>query len=186
MENEQIALVKEQVGKALSAVESIVVSTDETMLEAGDIRKRVKTVGKMIKEEKEKATKPLNETLKTIKGWFAPIEADYEKAEEVISQKMLSYQKEQEEKARKIEEENKKKFEERNEKSSEPVVYEKPIEVIKKSEDFHTRTVAKMRITDPNKIPDEYWMIDEVKLRKDVVAGKVVDGAEYYEEKIIV
>jgi len=188
METQEIILVKDQTNKALQAVESIVVDSDEKMLEAGDIRKRVKTVGKMIKEEKEKATKPINETLKTIKGWFAPIEANYEKAESIISEKMLSYQREQEKKAEQVRLENQKKLA-NTENTNDPHRYDdmKVVpEVIKKSEDFHTRKVRKFRIIDESKIPKEYFVVDEVKIRKAMMADIQIEGVEYYEEKIIV
>jgi hypothetical protein len=185
---QEIVLVKDQTNKALQAVESIIVDNDEKMLEAGDIRKRVKIVGKMIKEEKEKATKPLNESLKTIKGWFAPIEADYEKAESIISEKMLSYQKHQEQEAEKIKQQNKEILEDTSNSNSTERYDELKVvpEIIKKSEDFHTRKVRKFRIVDETKIPKEYFIVDEVKIRKAMMADIKIEGVEYYEEKIIV
>ncbi len=40
------------------------------------------------------------------------------------------------------------------------------------------RMVSKMEIVDRNLVPDEYWVIDEVKLRKDVLGGKEVAGTK--------
>jgi len=40
------------------------------------------------------------------------------------------------------------------------------------------RKDRKMVITDLSLIPDEYWLVDEIKLRKDILAGIQVPGAE--------
>ena len=42
-----------------------------------------------------------------------------------------------------------------------------------------------MRIIKAEEIPEKYWIIDEVALRKDVIAGIVVPGAELYEEETV-
>ena len=197
----EIVAVEKKVSQAVALADSIIVSNDEEMLEAGEQRKKIKELGKQIKEEKEKATKPLNEVLKTVRNWFAPIEENYDKAETIITSKMQNYQRIVDNKRIKAEKEAQDKIDEANkkleegkisEKEAEKIVtkaetkLEKAPEVIKKSESFHTRKVAKMRIVDANKVPKLYWIIDEIKLRKAVLAGEVVPGAEYYEEEVMI
>lgn len=201
IDSKELAVVKSQVTKATKAANEIVVNSDDQMLEAGELRKKIKTVGKMIKEKKDSIIKPINEGLKSVKEMFAPVEADCEAADGIISKKMLDYQREQDEKRRKAEREAAEKLAETNRKLEEGKITEKEAEkqvakveiklekapeAITKSSDFHTRTVAKCRITDPALIPDEYWVVDEVAVRKAVLAGVVVPGAERYEEKTLV
>jgi hypothetical protein len=46
-----------------------------------------------------------------------------------------------------------------------------------------------VRIIDATKIPEKYWVIDEVALRKDALAigtlGEVIPGAEVYEKETV-
>lgn len=188
IETQQIELVKTQVSKALAAVEIIVIDSDENMLEAGDILKRVKTVGKMIKERKEAITKPLNESLKSIRALFSPFESDYEKAEEIISTKMLSYQKSQEAEAEKIRLENQTRLEDTSTSHDAHRYDDMKVvpEVIKKSVDFHTRTTKDFKIVDKTKLPFEYLIADEVAIRKAMHAGVQLQGVEYFDKKTIV
>lgn len=197
----EIVAVEKSVNKAVLAAEQIIVSTDEEMLSAGEFRKKVKELGKQIREEKEKATKPLNEVLKLVRGWFSPIEDNYEKVENLVTSKMQAYQSLVESKRRKTEEEAQAKIDEANKKLEQGKITEKELEkviakteaklekvpeAIKRSDTFHTRKIKKMRITNIDKIPKLYWKVDETKLREAVLSGIVVPGAEYYEEEIMI
>lgn len=197
----ELSVVRGQVMRALAVAESIIVGSDEQMLEAGEIRKKIKQVGKIIKEKKEEITKPLNEALKNVRAMFAPLEQNCEEAEMRVSQKMLIYQSKVDAERRKIEAEAQRKMEEAQRKLEEGKISEKQAqavearaekklesapEAIKKSEDFHTRTVKKFRILDANAIPRSYLVPDEVAIRKAMMAGVAVAGVEFYGDKILV
>lgn len=197
----ELTVVRTQVTKALSAAEAIVVMNDEQMLEAGEIRKKIKVVGKMIKEKKEGITNPINEALKNVREMFKPLEEGYEKAEGLIADKMLAYQREQDENRRKAEREAQVKLDKAaadleagkiTEKAAEKIEQkvavnlEKAPEVIKKSESFHTRTVKKFRIVNFDVIPRVYLSVNETVIRQQMLAGVAIEGVEYYEEKILV
>lgn len=199
--SKEIVAVEKSVNKAMLAVESIVVDSDESLLSAGEFRRSIKDLGKQIKEEKEKATKPLNDVLKLVRSWFSPIEENYEKVENIVTSKMQEYQRQVDIKRKKAEAEAQAKIDQAkkeleagniSEKQAEKVIaktevkLEKAPEVIKSSNTFHTRKVPKMRIVDATKIPKEYLIIDEVKLRKAVLSGVIVPGAEYYEEETMI
>lgn len=201
IDTKELAVVKTQVTKAKSAAEVIVIKTDEQMLEAAEVRKKIKVVGKMIKEKKEAITKPINEALRNIRELFKPLEEGYEQAEGMIADKMLTYQRVVDEVRRKAEIEAQRKLEEAQKALDEGKITEKQVEkieakveaklekapeVITKSEDFHTRTIKKFKIVDENLIPREYLDISETKIRKAMMAGVVVAGVEYYEEKTLV
>lgn len=201
IQTKEIAVVKSQVSKAIKAAEEIVVKTDDQMLAAGDVRKKIKVVGKMIKDKKEAITKPLNDALKQVRELFRPLEDGYEQAESLIASKMLEYQKLVDAEKRRIEAEAQKKLDDAardleagkiTEKEAEKIEkkvetkLEKAPEVIKKSDSFHTRTVKKFRIVDEALIPREYLFVDEVKIRRAMLANVPVAGVEYYEDKTLV
>lgn len=49
-----------------------------------------------------------------------------------------------------------------------------------------TRIDRKVTITNRDRVPDKYWIIDEVALRADALAGLVIPGVEITEERIAV
>jgi len=195
------AVIKTQVTKTVKAATELVVTNDAEMLEAGEIRKKIKTLGKEITSKKDEIVKPMKESMKKIVDLFKPFETDCEIADGIISKKMLAYQSIVDANRRAAEKKAQDDLEKANAQLAEGTIteaqavkvfnkvetkLEKAPEVITKSESFHTRTVKKARITDPNLIPKEYWVIDEVAVRKAVLAGIVVPGAEIYEEKTLV
>ena len=201
MDTKEIAVVRTQATKALTAASAVVITDDPSMLEAGEIRKKIKTVGKMIKEKKEEITKPLNEALKNVRAMFAPVEADCEQAAGVIESKMLDYQRKVARERVKIEQEAQKKLEEAQTKLEAGNLTERQMErveakveqkleaapeVISKSDAFHTRTVKKVEIFGMPERVDRYWVLDEVLVRKDALAGVVIEGVRVVEEKILV
>lgn len=206
----EIEVVKTQVSKAVIAAEKLEVKDDPSMLEAGEVRKKIKEVGKILKEKKEAITKPLNDALKQVRSLFAPIEANYEEAESIISNKMLSYQNKVEAEKRKIEAEAIRKLEEAQRKLEEGKITEKQVEKIeqkletkleqapepiKSSSYFHTRVDKKVKFSDPKtltaeqkiKLVDEGYLVwDEVKGRRDALSGTLTTGVEVYEQKNII
>lgn len=200
VETKEIALVKNQVTKAVSAAELVKVTTDEEMLQAGELRKKIKTVGKMLSDKRLAITRPINESLKEIRDMFKPLEEDNERAETIVSNKMLAYQKQQDDKRKKIEAEALEKTKQAEKDLAKGVITEKKAEqiiqkaevkldsatVVKHSNDFHTRTVKKFRIVDVKCIPRDLMIPDEVAIRKQMMAGLVVEGVEYYEENTLV
>lgn len=197
----ELTIVKTQVRTAQSAANVIVVQDDPSMLEAGELRKKIKTVGKMIEEKKKAITKPLNEALKEVRSMFAPLEQSYEEAEKTVATKMIVYQNQVEAERRKIEAEAQRKLEEAQRKLEEGEITEKQAErieqrleiklekapeVITKSEDFHTKSIKKVRIIDATLIPREYLVPDMVKINAAVKSGVPVAGCELFEEKILV
>jgi len=197
----EVQVLEKEISKELAVAESIKITTLAELSSAAEIRKNLKELGKKVKEEKEKATKPLKEVLDAVKSWFGPIEDNYEQAEKLISSKIIDYQDliekkrlAEEKKAQdKIDEENRKLeageiTEEQAEKKIEKVEtkLEKVEEVTTKNSDFHTRVIKKVRITNESLLPRIYLVPNEVKIRKDVLNGVEVPGAEMYDEKTIV
>lgn len=201
IETKEISVVKRQVTMAMKEATDLFIDSKESMEMAGEVRKRIKQVGALIKARKEKITKPLNEALKSARDLFRPLEENHEEAEAIVGQKMITYQKQVDEERQGIEAEaNTKKAEidrklaegeitessaKRSEKSIEKKIGKAPEEV-KKGESYHTRTIKKFRVIDRTKIPLEYMMVNEVAVRGAMLQDVVVPGIEYYLDKIIV
>ena len=203
----EIIVLEKKTNQALHTAESIVITNDDEMLKAGEFRATIKQYAKEAKEEKEKATKPLNDVLKTIRSWFAPIEENCEKIVSLVGSKMSQYTEEIEAKRRKAEKEAQDKINlaqkeldkgKITEKQAEKILIkveaklEKVPEAITKSESFHTRIDRKVRFLDPVQIgaSDLRFLVDkgylvweEVKARKDALNGTLTVGVEVYEQK---
>lgn len=203
----EIVVIEKKINKALQDVASLKIVDDHSMLEAGEFRKVIKTIAKNAKEEKEKVTKPMNDVLKTVRGWFAPIEENCDKIISIVEMKMEEYQEKVNEKRIKAEEEAQRKIEEAekllakgkiSEKEAEKVIekvetkLEKAPEVITKSDSFHTRVDRKIKFSDPIHLSiddvrylvgGKYLVWDEVKGRRDALSGVLTVGVEIYEQK---
>ena len=203
----EIIVLEKKTNQALQTAEYIVITNDDEMLKAGEFRATIKQYAKEAKEEKEKATKPLNDVLKTIRSWFAPIEDNCEKIISLVGSKMSQYTEEIEAKRRKAEKETQDKIDlakkelEKNkisERQADTIIakaeakLEKAPEAITKSESFHTRIDRKVEFLDASKlslkqqvflIDNGYLVWNEVKGRRDALSGSLVVGVKVYEQK---
>ena len=184
--NQEIAVVREQTDKAMLAVESLVVDNNESLIEAGNILKKVKQVGKMIKERKEEITKPMNEAIKSVRALFAPVEEKQAQAQKLVEDKMNTYNREQMAIAQKAHDENMAQLSDPNRTATSPIEIKPVPEVIKKTDDFHTRTTKVFKVVDKTKLPWEYLLADEVAIRKAMHAGIELAGVEYSTETKVI
>lgn len=187
---QEVALVKQQATKALTAATELAIKSPEELSKATDLLSKIKTVGKMIKERKEQITKPLNEALKSARDLFKPIEQNHEEAERIIKTKMLDWQRAEDTRIRKEQEAVAKKVEAgkmSTEKAVEKIekIGEVQTSVQGKVGSISTRDVPKYRITAESLVPREYCSPDMAKLKPALDAGIEVPGAEKYYEKVI-
>ena len=75
MENNKIDLtpIKRRVSAVVKGAETLNIETKENLITATDILGKIKLIGKEIKENKERVTKPLNEALRNTRELFRPI-----------------------------------------------------------------------------------------------------------------
>jgi len=144
-----------------------------------------------IQEKKNSILRPLNEAIKNIRQLFFPIEKKLEDAELSVKKEIEKYHLEKEAKAEK----EKQKIAEKVE--SGKISFEKAIEKVEKIEEapkniqsengiIGFRTIKKVVIENPELLPREYLVPDEVKIRRDVLNGKEIPGVKVYEEKVSV
>lgn len=147
---------------------------------------RLKDIEKDLKAHKEAITKPLNKALGAVRDLFRPRETELGEAIEEVKDGLLEFDARAREEMRKKTE----RLEER-------------VEAGEVSEGFASKQLAKAsdrvgegvvntqtrkgyEITDESKIPDPYWVLDLVKLRRDVLGGVEVPGTRVVDVPIVV
>jgi len=187
---QEVQVYENQVTSLQIEAQKLIIASPEENAQAIELKAKLDKTWKGIKAFKESITKPINEALKNARAVFAPIEAKYEEADRLVGKKLLAYKHEVEEETRKKEAQ----IAARVEKGTMRLdTAEKKLDSLERVEKTtHTaagqvqfRQIPKMRITDENLIPEKYWIIDLVALRKDVLAGEVVPGAEKFYEEIV-
>ena len=148
-------------------------------------------------------TTPHNEELKVINSFFKKLVMPLDKATGIIKEKVKSYYFIQEEKERKAEKERllaeakrEEEIKKAQEERREPVIIETPAVAEVKVPEKTVRGVAggsmtvrkhwKHEIIDPEKVPHEYWEINESLIRDAVNKGKrEIPGVRIYEDKVV-
>lgn len=186
----ELAPLKAQVTRLENEANEVIITTPEENASATNLKAKLNETKKQIKERKEEITKPLNAALSSARALFAPLEEQYEKAEKTLAGKLIAYKQKVEAETRAAEaklaarvEKGTMKLETAERKIEELPTVQKTVQTDHGRVQF--RKIKKVRITNQNLIPDQYWVIDEVKLRKDILAGIAVPGAELYEEEIV-
>jgi len=185
----ELAPIQANVSKAEQAATQLSIKTDEDNNKASELLIKIKTVGKQIKDAKEKITKPANEILKNARAFFSPMEKQFDNAEFIVKGKMGEYKMAQDAKAlketQKIEakvEAGKMSFEKAAEKI-EAVTPQKSVET--KSGGVQYRTIKEVILEDESKLPREYLVPDMVKIRKVALAGVEIAGVKVVDKQVV-
>jgi len=188
METKELTTLKGQVSKIVNRAEELVISNQEEYTQAIDVVAKLKEIGLQIKTQKETFTKPSNEILASAKSFFGPVEDKYKAGELLIKRKLLDYKQEQDRVAREKEakialqvESNKITIEKA----------EKKMDSIERVENttagslgkIVAKKIKKVRVIDESLIPRNYLVVDMVAVRRDVLSGVIIPGAEIYEEE---
>lgn len=171
----EIALVREKVKGMQAMIDASPVTNDEELSQVADKVKNVKALAKAIKEKKDKFVAPAKAIVDEAKATFDPLLKECENAETVLKGRATKYMLEQES-ARKAEEA---KIAARVEKGTmKPETAMKKIEALPDApKTVRTDTGSGLRmskrkvakIVDPSLIPDEFWVIDEVRVRREAL-----------------
>lgn len=185
----EIEVIKGNVSKAVQAAEALEVKTAEDLPVATELLMKIKKVGKMITDQKETITKPMNEALRSARAFFSPMERQWETAEGMVKKKLLDYQIAQtkiaDKKTAVIEkkvESGKMSFDKAVEKI-EAVAPQKTISTDTGSVQF--RKVREVVIENEALIPREYLMLDMAKIKKVALAGVKIAGVTVVESQTV-
>ena len=162
--------------KAVSTKANFKITSQEKLEEANKIMSTLKVAKKFVAEKKARIITPLLLATKNAREMFRPIENELFDAETRLKEGVMGYKRQVDE----VVAEQNKKIEEKVEKGE--TSFEKGsakmAKVQAKTSQFKTRKVQKMFITDEKKIPRAFLVVNEVALRKALLAGTVVSGAE--------
>lgn len=182
--NKEIIAFKREMEKNIATLPIVKIRNAEDLALAKAALARIGDAQRAVKEKKESITKPLLEALKSTRALFGEFELKLSQMELATKAELGLYKERMEAVAQK-------KIAKIETKATEGELdFAKAGEKIEKiqtdiSSIVKTRTHREVEITDEKKIPDEYWVIDMVKLRKDVLGGTKVAGARIVEKEII-
>jgi len=174
MENKELTVVQEKLKGMSAMVLETTVTSDEELAKVSDKIKNVKQLGTYIKSLSDKLVAPAKAIIDQAKEMYDIPQKECKNAEMALKRKAEIYLQAKEDQ-RKADE---KKIADKVESG-----YIKEETAVKKLEDLgevekkvvtvnSSLTMAKRKvaeIADPNLIPDEYWILDEVRIRKDAL-----------------
>ena len=183
--NKEIVLFQQEIEKTIRKVPVVKIKSNADLVKAKNALAQIGEAQKLVKTRKDSIIQPLNEALRNARDLFGGYEAGLKQMEAALKEELFAYRQKFIQKAEK-----------RIEKLEESVKDGK-ITMVKAGEKIEveqdkvdslvkTRVIREVAITDENKIPDRYWVVDMVKLRKDVLGGVKVVGAKIVEREIII
>jgi|WetSurMetagenome_2_1015567.scaffolds.fasta_scaffold88551_4 hypothetical protein len=152
---------------------------------AAEVVRAIKAKAKEIEATKAPLTKPLNEMLSMVRGWFKPTEKAAEKAEADWKAAVLRSNKERTEEASKALLEAQRAHVAGDDKAvAAAVARVQPPEAVA---GLSIRRTWKYRIVDESRVPREYLAVDHAKVSAALAAsktpGEVIPGIEFYQEE---
>lgn len=173
-ENKSIVQISSRANKVA------IIKSNEDLIKAVEFLVQVKNKLKNYEEERLSYTEPINKTLKRLNDRFKILTEPLKLAQRGVKDAVLTYRKKKEEK-RQIEE---KKIRKKN--GNENIILPEivPDIVESKSGEIRTRKNWVFKIVDEKKVPREYMIIDEKKVREAIREGKrKIKGLEIYQEE---
>jgi hypothetical protein len=185
----ELAPVKSQLSKAETAANALEIKAAVDLTIATEILSRIKIAGNEIKERKESFTRPATDIMKRARELFAPLEAQYARAEKIVKYKIQAYHEKDLIEAQKKTEVIEKKVEAGKmgfDKAAEKIESITPGKTVEaKTGAVQFRKVKEVIIEDAIKLPREYLVPDMIKIRKVALAGITIPGVKVVEKEIV-
>jgi glutamate synthase domain-containing protein 1 len=181
----EIETLKEQETRMLQALSNITIATQEDYDNVANLGKKVSAYIKSIDTKEKSITKPINDSLKSIRDLFRPFKEVAEAKKEEIKSVMVAFVRAEEAK-RKLEEERiSKRVEKGTMREDTAVTKLASIEESTVVTTGTTTSVLKMTVLSIKDIPEEYLIVNEAKLKEAYRAGIEVSGVSFtYETNI--
>jgi hypothetical protein len=187
-EKKELAVVKSQTTKAFQVVENLQIKNSKELEVAKKILVNLGTLKKFILEKKNKLIVPAKAIIDEAKKLYQPFEEKITEADGIVRQKMLDYNdilKAEEDKSRTNLENI------ASQKNGSETKIEKAVAkteaIVEKREAIPTRKIRDIEIVDESQIPERYWVLDRVAIRKDAVDNSIaIPGIKVVEKEIIV
>ena len=182
-----LVIVQEKIKGMQAMLDQTKVTNDDELKAISDKIGAVKKLGKYISQEKDKFVAPAKEIIQQAKEKYDPYIKECQNAEGTLKSRALAYMQEQERVRLAKEAEIAKKAEEGRIKPETAIrrmenLPDAPRNVNTGESGLRMSKRKVAVIVDPAQVPDEYWIIDEVKVRKVALAGVNIPGVEVWEE----
>lgn len=188
---QEVDIVKKEMLTVQKIANDFQINNDDDLAQSADILKKISEGEKLLTTRKEEITRPLMQSLSSIRDLFKPIELGFADSKKMLKSKVVAYQLEQEEKAEKEKARLAARVEKGTMRADTAASKIEAIEEPKKSVagsvgKISTRILVKVRIVDETAIPREYLVPDMAKITEAVLKqGIEIPGVEKYEEKSI-
>ncbi len=179
----EITAATTEADEVLSEVKTFVIGNDADLTLAADLLADVKGRNKRLAEMKEQATRPINEALKNIRGWFRPAEDKLAQIEQAIKASIATFTNAQEQARR-----DAVKQLEASATSGEAQVALTALSTAQVAPvvGLSTRKIWQMEILDASAVPRQYCTPDEVMIRAAVTSGvREIPGVRIFEKTVV-
>lgn len=175
-----LATIQQEYNPRLTQALTYKTNSQEDYNKGADLCRVFNEVTKKASAEKNKVLEPAKLTVKRINEQWKPFEDGLLAAMYHVKNQMLLWLSKEQER----EEQQRRKI--LSDQRLKPETVEKKLATISAAPTSNTRSTLTLEITDINKIPRHYLMVDEVKLKAALKEGIKIEGAKLVNTKIIV
>ena len=186
---EQAAAENARATMMSTSAQALFIQTDEEYQEAASVLTQIQQRLKEIESERVKITKPINQALRNVNALFKGPKGEYEKAKALFKARMADFLKRKEEQRQLALEA----AQQASDQGNQEAFYMQAQAANDAATPFvgnvHTRDTWKFEITDLTKVPLDFLMVDERKLRGFINVNKdsvIIPGVRVYKDTQVV
>lgn len=182
--------IEADIASITNHVSTLKIETKDQYKAGAELLAKLKTRKDRVKALEKELLGEIVESVKKAKNKFKMLAQPYVDAEATVRSLLNDYiRKEQQEAERQAAELRKKQEEARKEnpeaKQEMLAVPEPDMKVQTEAGGISTRTIKKWKVVAKGKIPRKYFILDEKAINAMMRTGEVIEGIEYYEEKVV-
>lgn len=156
----------------------LVIASNADYEAAGKHLKILKGISKVVDTEKGKIINPIKESIKNTEAFFKPFTDEVKQIEVEVKAKMLAWVEKQETKSKQLEADL-----DSGKIKSIGTFHRKNSELTVQSQHSQLREIKVLEITNLKKIPYQYLLPNETKIREALLAGKKIAGCKLNTKK---
>lgn len=188
----EVKQLQGNISTLVTSANNLTIKTADDLTLSADLLKGIREARDVVRDRKDKITRPLMASLASARELFKPFESAFDDAEKIVKGKVLAFQKSEEERIEKEKDRIAKRVDAGQMKGETAIKkLENLGEIVTSASGItgtiQTRNITKVRIFDASLIPREYLVPDMNLITKAILQeGIDVPGVEKYQEKTIV
>jgi hypothetical protein len=188
--NQQLALAQQgqQVSALLSQFEAVQIQTADEHAWACQQLLSVKAQSKELEKQMRTATKPMNDALTTVRGWFKQVTGPLDAIEACLKRKIGAYELGKQKEQQQAVQQASVAFSQGQGAQGLELLNKSTAATVEKQQGVSVRRVVKYRIVDPNLVPREYCVPSPQLIQARVgVDGLTtqIPGVEVFEDSVV-